>query len=400
MIGNTIDQRSGYVTPMEYIDDQESLEDFAREAMDSRYVAIDTEFLREKTYYPNLCLLQLCTEDGTYIVDPFAVDDLGVLAPLLECPDVLKLFHAGTQDIEILYREVGAMPWPIFDVQVAAALLGHSYQAGLASLLSSFLGVSIKKSDSFTDWTRRPLAPSQLTYAAEDVIYLPQLHETMVERLEQLGRLGWLDDEFSEMTDPANYEADPYSRYKRLKRGNQLNRKQMAAAREVAAWRELEAQKRDIPRKWVLSDEQIVEACKREASSIDDLFMVRGIKQGMSTRDAREVATLMRKAFASDESTWPKPEAPVQCEPNVDFSLDLMQALMRARSKETGIAMQTLGSHGDMALLARGHVDECPLMKGWRREIVGNDLVRLLDGEVLLGLNDNELVVVEPMDAR
>ncbi len=380
---------------MEYIDNQEGLAALAKEAMTSRYVAIDTEFLREKTYYPNLCLVQLCTEGGTYVVDPFAVDDLGVLAPVFENEAAVKLFHAGTQDIEILYREVGAMPRPIFDVQVAAALLGQSYQAGLASLLSSFLGVSIKKSDSFTDWTRRPLAASQLSYAAEDVIYLPRLYEVMTSRLEELGRLHWLDDEFADMTNPENYEVDPYARYRRLKRGNQLSRKQMAAAREVAAWREVQAQRRDIPRKWVLSDEQVVEACKREATSIDELFMVRGVKQGMSTRDAREVAQLMKKAFASDESTWPKPDAPSQCEPNVDFPLDLMQALMRARSKETGIAMQTFGSHGDMALLARGHVEESALMKGWRRKIIGNDLVRLLEGRIRLGLNENELVVEE-----
>lgn len=380
---------------MEYIDNQEGLAALAKEAMTSRYVAVDTEFLREKTYYPNLCLVQLCTEGGTYVVDPFAVDDLGVLAPVFENEAAVKLFHAGTQDIEILYREVGAMPRPIFDVQVAAALLGQSYQAGLASLLSSFLGVSIKKSDSFTDWTRRPLAASQLSYAAEDVIYLPRLYEVMTTRLEELGRLHWLDDEFADMTNPENYEVDPYARYRRLKRGNQLSRKQMAAAREVAAWREVQAQRRDIPRKWVLSDEQVVEACKREATSIDELFMVRGVKQGMSTRDAREVAQLMKKAFASDESTWPKPDAPSQCEPNVDFPLDLMQALMRARSKETGIAMQTFGSHGDMALLARGHVEESALMKGWRRKIIGNDLVRLLEGRIRLGLNENELVVEE-----
>lgn len=380
---------------MEYIDDQQALEVMVREATESPYAAIDTEFLREKTYYPNLCLIQLCTQDETYIIDPFAVDDLSVLAPLLEHDGTVKLFHACSQDLEILYREVGTMPQPIFDVQAAAALLGHSYQAGLASLLSSFLGVSIKKSDSFTDWTRRPLTPSQLTYAAEDVIYLPQLHDVMVEQLKELGRLHWLDDEFAELTDPANYEVDPYTRYKRLKRGNQLSRKQMAAAREVAAWREIQAQKRDVPRKWVLSDEQIVEACKREPKNIDELFMVRGIKQSLSTRDAREIANLMRQAFASDESTWPKQEAPAQCEPNVDFSIDLMQALMRLRSRESGIAMQTLGSHGDMALLARGHIDECALMKGWRKQIVGNDLLRLLRGELCLSLKDNELFVKE-----
>lgn len=385
----------GHMENMEYVDNQGALEAFVEEAASSPFLAIDTEFLREKTYYPNLCLLQACVEGGTFIIDPFAVDDLGVVAPLLEDPRSVKLFHAGSQDLEILYREVGVLPRPIFDVQAAAALLGHSHQAGLASLVSSFLGVSIKKADSFTDWTRRPLAPSQLDYAADDVVYLPRLHEAMASQLEELGRLHWLDDEFAEMSDPAHYEVDPYSRFRRLKRGNQLSRKQMAAAREVAAWREIQAQKRDVPRKWILTDEQVVEACKREAKNIDELFMVRGVKQSLSTRDAREVASLMRKAFASDEDTWPKPQAPSACEPNVDSAVDLMQALMRVRSKEAGIAMQTLGSHSDMAALARGHVEESALTKGWRREVVGDDLLRLLEGRIRLSLSDNELVVDE-----
>lgn len=380
---------------MNYIDSQEALEEFVERAKNSEVLAIDTEFLREKTYYPNLCLLQLATDDEVAIIDPFAIESLSAITPLLTNEGIVKLFHAGSQDLEILYRETGCLPKPIFDVQMAAAILGQSYQAGLASIISSFLGVSIKKSDSFTDWTRRPLADSQLRYAAEDVVYLPQLYRTMLASLVEKGRERWLDEDFARMSDAKNYEENPYERFRRLKRGNQLTRKQMAAAREVAAWREMQAMRRDVPRKWILTDEQVVEACRREASNIDELFMVRGVKQALSTRDAREVASLMKKAFASDESTWPKQVASLQCEANVDSAIDLMLALARVVSKETGIALQALASHSELAMLARGHVEECGLMKGWRREIIGNELLRLLEGRLFLGLNDNELVISE-----
>ncbi len=371
------------------------LEEFAASARTSSVLAIDTEFLREKTYYPNLCLLQLATDDDVAIIDPFAVDDLEVLRPLLLDENMVKLFHAGSQDLAIIYRELGCLPHPIFDVQNAAALLGQSHQAGLANLVSAFLGISIKKKDSFTDWTQRPLAESQKEYAAEDVIYLPPLYREMTRLLKKKGRLSWLEDDFEEMSNPLRYSEDPRERYKHLKRGNQLSRRQMAAAREVAAWREREAMTRDIPRKWVMTDEQLVEVCKREARTIDDLYMVRGVKQSLPVRDARKVVGLMRKALSSDESTWPRSEASQTCEPNVDSAVDLMAALMRVRAKESGIAMQTIGSHSDLALVARGHLDDSPVMHGWRRKIIGNDLVRLLSGEITLGLNNNELVIIE-----
>ncbi len=383
---------------MSYIDSQEKLEEFALAAGKSSVLAIDTEFLREKTYYPNLCLLQLATDDDVAIIDPFAVDDLTVLSDIMLNSSVTKLFHAGSQDLAILYKEVGCLPEPIFDVQNAAALLGQSHQAGLASLVSHFLGINIKKSDSFTDWTRRPLADSQMEYAAEDVIYLPRLYAEMKRQLEEKGRLHWLDDEFAQMGNPANYEERPLERFRRLKRGNQLSRRQMAASREIAAWREREAMRRDIPRKWVLTDEQIVEACKREARTIDELFMVRGIKQTLSMRDARKVVDLMRKALASPESSWPKPEAPSACEANVDSAVDLMEALMRIRSKEEGIAMQTIASRADLALVARGHFDESPVMQGWRKLVIGDDLMALLEGKIFLGLKDNELVTIKNPD--
>lgn len=376
-----------------YIADQETLAAFAERAMRSSVLAIDTEFLREKTYYAKLCLIQLATDDETAIVDPFAVKDLGVLSEVLLNEDVTKLFHAGSQDLEILLREVGVLPRPVFDTQVAAALLGHTQQIGYAALVHAECGVTLKKIDSFTDWSRRPLSASQLDYAADDVAYLPRMYERMRAALAEKGRLAWLARDFEEMSDPAKYAADERERYRRLKRVSQLSRRQLSAAREVAAWRELEAQRRDVPRKWMITDEQIVEACKREARTIDELFMVRGMRERLCTKDARAVVALMSKGLDAPPDTWPELDRCSKSEPNVDAQLDLMCAIVRLRAKESGVAFPTLASHDDLARVARGYREGIDLLRGWRRALVGEELLDLLDGKIALSLDGAELHV-------
>ena len=378
-----------------YIANQEDLEAFAKRAMRSSVLAIDTEFLREKTYYAKLCLLQLATDDETAIVDPFEVEDLRVLAPLLENESVVKLFHAGGQDLEILLREVGTLPRPLFDTQVAAALLGHTQQIGYAALVHAECGVTLKKIDSFTDWSRRPLSESQLEYAADDVAYLPRMYERMRAQLVELGRLAWLDRDFEDLADPKRYATNERERYRRLKRVSQLSRRQLAAAREVAAWRELEAQRRDVPRKWVVTDEQIVEACKREARTIDELFMVRGMSDRLSTKDARCVVALMSSALDAPPDAWPEPDRCGKNEPNVDAELDLMCALVRLRAKQNGVAFPTLASHDDLARVARGYREGVDVLRGWRRSLVGEELLRLLEGKIALSLSNGEIKVTE-----
>lgn len=376
-----------------YIADQEALEAFVDRARSSSILAIDTEFLREKTYYAKLCLLQMATDDEVVIVDPFEVDDLSVLATLLEDEGIVKLFHAGSQDLEILHREIGVLPSPVFDTQIAATLLGHVQQIGYGALVNSVCGVALKKSDSFTDWSLRPLQDSQLDYAADDVVYLPRIYRAMVKRLEEKGRLTWLKNDFEELSNPGRYEEDPRTRYRRLKRVNQLSRRQMSAAREVAAWREMEAQKRDVPRKWILTDEQIVEACRREPRSIDDLFMVRGLRERVTTRDARTIVGLMAKGMSLPESELPEIDRAAKNEPNVDAEIDLMNALVRLRAHENDIATQTLASHSDLAMVARGYTEGIDVLKGWRRALVGEELLDLIAGRIALSLGSSGLVV-------
>ena len=376
-----------------YIADQDSLASFAERARSARVLAVDTEFLREKTYYPMLCLVQLSADDEVAVVDPFAVKSLDPLIPLFSDPAIVKVFHAGRQDLEIILHEVGMLPAPIFDTQIAAALLGHTQQIGLASLVHAELGVQLRKTDSFTDWSSRPLSESQMRYAAEDVVHLPALYAKMKGKLEALGRLDWLKRDFEELSDEARYRVDERERYRRLKRSNQLSRRQLAAAREMAAWREIQAQTRNIPRKWVLTDEQIVEACKREPRSIDDLYMVRGMREKLPVADARAVLKLVVSALDSPPDAWPETDRPGKSERNVDFQIDLMTALVRLRSKESGIAVPTLASHDDLAKVARGYREGVELLRGWRRAIVGEELLDLLEGRISLSLDGSRLKV-------
>ena len=378
-----------------YIASQQELEDFIQRASSSSILAIDTEFLREKTYYPKLCLMQFATDDEIAILDPFAVDDLTVLAPLFENEDIVKVFHAGYQDIEIIVYDIGCAPKPIFDTQVAAALMGQVQQIGYSSLVHSMCGVKLKKTDSFTDWSARPLSESQIKYAEDDVVYLPRMYKAMRKTLEERGRLEWLADEFAEMSDPATYVADEHERFRHLKHSTQLNRRQLAAAREVTAWREIEARRRNVPRKWVLTDEQIVEACRRESRKIDDLFMVRGVRERLTTRDARDVIELMVAALDSAPDTWPDITSSSRNEPNVDAQVDLLMSIVRIRARENGVAIPTLASHSDLVAVARGRRRNIDLLKGWRRELVGAELVDFMEGKLVLSIEHGQVVIRE-----
>ena len=382
-----------------YIDRQTDLVAFVERMRACRLLAIDTEFLRERTYYPRLCLLQLAGDDGEpTIVDPLAVEDLTPLAELLRDESITKIFHAGGQDLEILLHEIGVLPTPIFDTQIAAAFLGHTQQIGYGSLVASLCGVSLKKGDSFTDWSLRPLTDSQLAYAADDVIYLPRMYEILHDELSLAGRLSWLDDEFRALLDPERYLSNPRERYRRLKRVSSLSRRELSAAREVAAWREEQAQARDIPRKWVLTDEQIVEACRRESRSVNELYMIRGMRERLAIAEARTVVGLIVKGLEAPPATWPYVEHTGSGEPNVESALDLMNALVRLRARQNDIAVQMLATHDELVALARGHGDNLRLLNGWRKKLIGDELLALLEGKLSLSLRGFELVV-ETTDA-
>lgn len=376
------------------IDDDSQLKAFVKRCCTSPYMAIDTEFLREKTYYARLCLIQVAIEGEVAIIDPFAIKDITLLNDALTSPGVVKIFHASSQDIEILYHETGVVPRPVFDTQVAAALLGKSQQASYSSLVSSYCSVNLPKKDSFTDWSQRPLKDSQIRYAADDVVYLPQIYYDMVEVLNEKNRLHWLDEAFEEISSPEKYEIKPEERYRKLRRVNQLNAQQMAAAREFAAWRELKAQKINVPRKWIVSDEQIVEACRREARTIDELFMVRGMRESLRAEDARQAVACIKKGLSCPKEQLPQVHEKPKNEHNVDIVVDLMNAVVHLRARENHIAPQTLAPQAELMKLARGHDDECELLKGWRYKVIGKELKELLKGKFSLRIADGNLEII------
>ncbi|WP_050749538.1 ribonuclease D [Slackia heliotrinireducens] len=375
------------------ITEQTQLDAFVEHARAHKVLAIDTEFMREKTYWPKLCLIQLATPERAVAVDPLRLHDLSALNVLFQDENILKLFHASRQDLEIINIEMGCLPAPIFDTQIAAALLGHTTQIGYGPLVMNELGVHLKKADSYTDWSRRPLTKSQLQYALDDVIYLPKLYDSMSRKLKKLNRMDWLASDFRDLSDPSNYEKPPEERFLHLKRVNQLNQQQLACARNVAAWRERKAMKRNIPRKWVLTDEQLVEICKREPQSIDELFMVRGVDRILKLDDAREVLRECQAAYREDPETWPELPRPAKSERNVDAQVDLMTALVRLRARENNVAFQVLVSHDELVHIARGHYERCDVLKGWRKRMVGDELLKLVNGELALRIEDGNLKV-------
>ena len=376
-----------------YITDTKQLEEFVAFARTCDVVAIDTEFLRERCYWAKLCLIQLGTDERSVVVDPLKVHDLSPLRDLMVDTSVVKVFHAATQDLDILFHELDVMPDPIFDTQVAAALLGQTVQVGYGTLVLNECGVRLKKADSFTDWARRPLSSSQINYALEDVVYLPRIYRQLTERLEALGRASWLEHDFAELVDPSRYRVDPENRWRHLKNVNQLSGRQLACAKHVAAWRERKAMERNIPRKAVLSDVQIVEICRREPRLIDDMFMVRGVASALSTKEARDVLAACKKGLETPDDECPSLARAPRGEQNVDAQTALLAALVHQRARENSIAFSAITSNAELARIARGHTDDCDLLKGWRRAIAGKDVLKLMAGKFTLTIKDGQLRV-------
>lgn len=376
-----------------HVTDTQSLRELVQLLRTAPCVAIDTEFMRERTYFARLCLIQLASDDVAAIVDPLEISDLSPLEELLTDPDVVKIFHAGSQDLEIFYRLFGVPTAPVFDSQIAATLAGFPQQVGYGALVKEVMGVALDKGDTYTDWAKRPLSDTQVEYALNDVRYLPEIRRRLLAEMEREGRIDWLAADFARLEDPATYEIEPRELWRRVKRVSSLNRRQLAVAREVAAWRETEAQRRDVPKRWVVGDESIIEIARRSPKSSDELSAIRGVAdkvgrgahQGLLDAVARGVA-----ASDDDLPTLDKRRRPVG---DVDGAVDLMIALVRLRAREHGVAMPLMASRDDLERLAAGEKEASPLLEGWRKKMVGDELVALLEGRLELAISDGVLLV-------
>ena len=390
---------NSHISPA-YLSTTEQLADFLSAVDRPGILAVDTEFHSEKTYYARLCLIQLSTEEAAALVDPLTIDDLTPLARVFDDERVVKIFHAGNQDIDILNRACGSVPHPVFDTQVAAGLLGHPQQIGYGALVKAFCGVQLPKADSFTDWTRRPLSDTQRAYAIDDVLYLPGIYHHMRARLEKAGRLEWLTDDFERLADPESYRNHVEDAWRKVKRVSSLTRRQLAVAQAVAAWRERTAQAKNLPRKWVLADELVVEIARRAPQSREELLEVRGVDEHMGRKVQDRLVADIRDALARDPQTWPHVARRPHVRRDAAGVVDLMQALLHLRAQENGVASQIIATKDDLVHLLHGEVDDLPLMTGWRRRIVGDELCRLLEGGVDLRVEQGVLkVTTRPVEA-
>ena len=339
-------------------------------------LAIDTEFVRERTYYPKLCLIQVAIGDDVILIDALAIADGGALTPELVAPGRLKLLHAARQDIEALLPLTQAPLAPVFDTQQAAALLGFPAQIGYADLVRQFLQVELAKGHARTDWARRPLSRDQLAYAADDVRYLPALAAALEERLNAAGRRAWLEEESSQLRAIALYRVEPAEAWQRLKGLERLDAAAFAAARALAAWRERRAMDRDLPRGWILPDAAIHELAQARPRTRDALARLAAVPQGTVARAADELLAAVA-APAEEEDAERDVDDPGRPGPEQLRIQKLLQVKLSAIAAELGIQPEVLATRRELVALARG-ARKLPVLSGWRKAVVGEPLLAAL----------------------
>lgn len=372
-----------------YLTTSEELIDFCARARASHILAVDTEFLREKTYFPKLCLIQVSTGQEIVVVDPILIDDLTPLKSLFENPNIVKIFHACSQDLEVLLEKMDCECAPVFDTQVAAAFLGLRQQVSYASLVENYTSVKLAKAESLTDWSKRPLDKEQLIYAEDDVRYLPDIYQQMIDQLIKADRLSWVKPEMDAHTNLDQYRRDPYQAYIRLKRSGSLTRRQLAIAQEICAWREETAAKRDVPRKWILSDEIIIELCRRAPTSAERLKKIRGTEQ-ISPGGIIHLLDAIKRGQKVPADQCPKIEHHSHPSVGSEGVVELMYSLVRIVSEKEGIASPLIANKDDLIDLLLNK-DGAKLKKGWRYNLVGKQLMGLLDGEVGLTVKNGRV---------
>ena len=376
-----------------YISTNEDLAAFCEDASKQPAVAVDTEFLRERTFHPKLCLVQLAIPGACAVVDPLAVDDLSPLAALMADPTTLKVFHACSQDMEVFDHALGVLPAPVFDTQVAAAFLGERMQSSYAAVVHAFCGVSLPKSESLTDWSRRPLTPEQIEYALDDVRYLIDAYGEIERRLAELGRLSWVRAEMRPLASASHYRSDARAAFKRVKRINSCTRRQLAVARELAAWREGRAERHDIPRKWIMSDEVLLALCKRPPKTVEDFRRIRGTEQ-LSERDVDAALAAIANGRRCPQHNLPSIGRPKHAPmPDQESVVDLMYALIRLVSERSQVATALIASRDDL-LDYIDHPQRSALREGWRFELVGTLLDDLLRGDMGLTVKDGAVEIL------
>jgi len=359
------------------------------------YITVDTEFLRESTYYPLLCVAQMASQDEAVVIDALAQDiDLDPFFSLLNDEHVIKVFHAARQDIEIVWHMSGKIPHPIFDTQVASMVLGYGDSISYDQLVQRVTGDHLDKSNRFTDWTRRPLTDAQLVYAISDVTHLRDVYLKLDEDLHKRGRANWVSAEMAILTSPETYRADPERAWERLK-SRVRKPKDLAVLMEVAAWREREAQTRDVPRSRVLKDDVLGDVAIQHPTTVEKLGHLRSLPKGFErSRWGEQIVDAVKRGLERDPKTLPRLERHRGAQ-NGGATVELLKVLLRMTAESYGVAAKVIATVDDLDRIAADDQADVPALKGWRRELFGEKALRLKHGQLALAVERGRVVAVE-----
>ncbi|MES2443764.1 MAG: ribonuclease D [Pseudomonadota bacterium] len=383
------------------IDDSASLANLCARLATKPYVVVDTEFMRENSYWPELCLIQIADDEEAAAIDPMAsgIDMKPLLDLLTENEEVLKIFHAGGQDIEIVYNLTGKTPHPLFDTQVAAMALGQGEQIGYSNLVDTYLGITVDKGARFTDWARRPLDKRQIDYAICDVTYLSEIFPRMLEKLKKTGRGVWLDQEMERLADPRNYENDPDEAWQRV-RVSSRKPEVLGRLKALARWRELEAQGKNLPRGRIIKDETLADLAANPPKKQADLGRVRGLSVAWAQNDigGRMMAALADAAPMTPDELPPRDDRKPSLGKDGALVADLLKLLLKIRAKEINVASRLLARSEELEALAAGQRDRLPMLEGWRYEQFGRDALNLVEGQLGFTVKGGKLKMTRTED--
>ncbi|MEC9183444.1 MAG: ribonuclease D [Pseudomonadota bacterium] len=381
------------ITP---IADTNSLAAFCEKQKTAAFVTVDTEFVREKTYYPILCLVQVAGPDDAVVIDAMASDiDLSPLDELFKNTNVVKVLHASRQDNEIFFNLFGSVPKAIFDTQIAAMVCGFGDQVAYGTLIAKLVGVQLEKTSRFADWSRRPLTQKQLAYALSDVTHLRVAYEKLAAELETSGRAHWLDSEMDILTNPDTYRMDPREAWRRIK-SRTTNPKFLSVLREVAAWREAEAQRRDIPRNRLLRDDSLLDIAAHTPKTSQALSRTRGMPRGFAEG---RMADGLLDAIETGVATKPEEQPQVPKRDRLPNGLgpltDLLKTLLKLRCEEEKVAPKLIASADDLERIAASENADVPALSGWRREVFGEQALALKQGKLGLTAEGKRIRIME-----
>lgn len=385
---------------MTLITTTEDLQAFCGRLKGAEFITVDTEFMRERTFWPKLCLVQVADMNEAAAIDPLAGGiDLQPLFDLLDAPETVKVFHAARQDLEIFHYLTGHLPVPVFDTQVAGMVCGFGDQVGYETLVARLTRARLDKGSRFTDWSLRPLSARQIDYALSDVTHLRQVYIKLKKRVDESGRSGWLDEEMAILCDPATYEPDPMEIFRRIKSRNG-NVRFLAVLREVAAWREREARERDVPRNRILRDEALIEIAHHTPKSTEDLARTRGLGRKLADGSAGDqILHAVSRAMDLPDNECPAPDAKRDVPRGVGPVADLLKVLLKMKCDKEDVAQKLVASSADVDLIAAdGENADVRALHGWRRQVFGEDALRLRKGELSLAINGRKVILVERQD--